>query len=138
MTTKLRKSRAADEYLSLIREFPLRPIRNDVQHDQAMAMIRRLAICDEGTLSPGAQDYLDTLTVLLEDFDRLQKPWNRISGLELLQHLIANTGMNITELGKIIGSRTLASLILSGKREISKDVMHRLGAHFHLHPGAFL
>ncbi len=127
-----------DDYLALIRECPLRAIHTEAQHEQAMAMVRRLAVAEEGSLSHGAQEYLDALTVLLEDYDRRQEPWRRISGLELLQHLMQETGMKVADLGKIVGSAPLASLILSGRREISKDVMRRLGAHFHVDPGAFL
>ncbi len=138
MIAKVLKSQAADDYLHLIRAFPLRPIRTDAEHDRAMEMVRGLAAYDEEKLRPGQQDYLDTLAVLLEDYDRLQKPWKRISGVELLRYLVAETGMKAADLGKIVGSRPLASLILSGKRDISKEVMRRLGHHFHLDPGVFL
>jgi len=143
MITKTRKGgtrhgAGGDDYLSLIHEFPLRPLRNDGEHAQAMEVVNRLAISDEGTLSAGEQDYLDALVVLLEDYDRRQEPWHRISGLQLLQHLMEQTEMKLADLGKVVGSRPLASLILSGKREFSKEVIKRLGAHFHIDPGAFL
>ncbi len=141
MIAKTRKRgtrHGGDDYLALIREFPLRPLRNDAEHAQAMDVVRRLAASDEGTLGDGEQDYLDALVVLLEDYDRRQEPWHRISGLQLLQHLMEQTEMKLADLGTIVGSRPLASLILSGKRDISKDVMRRLGAHFHIDPGAFL
>ena len=138
-TAKSAKRRAErDDYLELVRECPLRAIRSDVEHEQAMAMVRRLAVADEGTLGHGAQDYLDALTVLLEDYDRRQEPWRQISGLELLRHLMRESGMKVADLGRIVGSAPLASLILSGRREISKDVMRRLGSHFHVDAGAFL
>ena len=35
-----------------------------------MEHIARLAVYEEGTLSPGEQDYLDALTLLLEAYDR--------------------------------------------------------------------
>lgn len=132
------KHQDGDDYLSLIREFPLRTIRTSSQHDGAMQMVRRLAIANEGSLSGGEREYLDALTILLEDYDRRHEPWQRISGLQLLKHLMAEHHMKVADLGKLVGSRPLASLILSGKRDISKDVMKRLGAHFRLDPGAFL
>jgi len=132
------KRHGGDDYLSLIREFPLRTIRTSSQHDSAMEIVRRLAIANDGTLSGGEQEYLDALTVLLEDYDRRLEPWHRISGLQLLKHLMAEHEMKVADLGKIVGSRPLASLILAGKRDISKEVMKRLGAYFHVDPGAFL
>jgi HTH-type transcriptional regulator/antitoxin HigA len=138
-TTKTSRQRPLrDDYLSLIRECPLKAIRSDAEHAAATKVVNRLAVFEEGTLSQGQQDYLDAMTVLLEDYDRRQEPWPRISGLELLKHLMRESKMKVADLGKIVGSTPLASLILSGKRDISKDVMRRLGAHFHLDPGAFL
>jgi HTH-type transcriptional regulator / antitoxin HigA len=127
-----------DDYLALIQVFPLRPIRTEAQHAKAMKIAGHLATFAEGTLSAGEQDYLDALTVLLEDHDRRQEPWGEISGRELLRHLVEEAGMKVADLGKVVGSPSLASLILSGKRDISRDVMKRLGAHFHVDPGAFL
>jgi HTH-type transcriptional regulator / antitoxin HigA len=143
MIAKLNKSRprrgaGGDAYLALVRQFPLRPLRNDFEHAAAMEIVRGLAAAEEGSLKDGEQDYLDALVVLLEDFDRRQEPWHRISGLQLLKHLMGETKMTLAELGKIVGSRPLASLILSGKREFSKEVIKRLGSHFHVDPGAFL
>ena len=143
MIVKLKKNRArhgsgGDAYLSLIREFLLRPVRNDAEHARAMEIVRQLAAAGEDSLNDGEQDYLDALVVLLEDYDRRMQPWHRISGLQLLKHLMGETNMTLAELGKIVGSRPLASLILSGKREFSKEVIKRLGTHFHIDPGAFL
>jgi HTH-type transcriptional regulator/antitoxin HigA len=136
--SKKRKSRTCLGYLALIAKFPLRPIRTAAEHERAMEMIRLLAIWDEGTLSPDEQDYLDTLVMLLEAHSRdhaVKMP--KISGLERLKFLMEQHNMNVSQLGKIVGGQPLASMILSGKREMSKEVMHRLGKHFDLEPGAF-
>jgi antitoxin component HigA of HigAB toxin-antitoxin module len=46
--------------------------------------------------------------------------------------------MTVSELGRIVGSQSNASLILSGKRAISKRVMRLLGQHFGVPPGVFI
>ena len=76
-----------DDYLDLMRPFPLRAICTDAELDRAMRVVRKLAIRGEGNLLPGEQDYLETLTILIEDFDRQQAPAPRLRGLELLHHL---------------------------------------------------
>jgi HTH-type transcriptional regulator/antitoxin HigA len=104
-----------------------------------MKIAGHLATYDEGTLSRGEQDYLDTLTVLIEDYQR-RHPIDMpvVSPLAMLKHLMAEHDMNISDLGRVVGSQSNASLILSGKREISKRVMRILSRHFRVEPSAFL
>jgi len=126
-------------YLELIRQFPLRPIHGKRVLDQAMKIAGHLATHDEGTLSRGEQDYLDTLTVLIEDHQR-RHPADlpNVTPLAMLKHLMEQHDMNISELGRVIGSQSNASLILSGKRSISKRVMGLLSKRFGVAPGVFL
>lgn len=138
LTVERKWKRLGDRYLQLVCEFPLKAIRTKAEYGRAMAMASRLAVRGEDGLSAGEQDYLDALMVLIEGYDLAQQPWKKTSGLELLRHLMDEHGMKLAELGRIVGSRPLASLILLGKRDISKVVMRRLGAHFKLNPGVFM
>jgi HTH-type transcriptional regulator/antitoxin HigA len=127
------------DYLSLVRRLPLRPIRGRRAHDQAMAMVRELAPADEGSLSLGEQDYLDALTVLIEDYDRRQEDdaTAQASGLDVLKSLMEARAMTVGELGEVVGSQANASLILSGRRPMSKAVMVKLGEFFGVRPAVF-
>lgn len=126
-------------YLELIQEFPLRPIRSKGVLGQAMKIAGHLATYDEGTLSPGAQDYLDALVVLIDDYQR-RNPMSmpEVTPTEMLKHLMEEHDMNVSDLGRVIGSQSNASLILSGKRAISRRVMHRLSEHFGVSPAVFV
>lgn len=126
-------------YLALIAQFPLRPIRSKRELGRAMKIAGHLATYEEGTLPPGKQDYLDTLTVLIEDYQRrhpIEVP--DVSPLAMLKHLMEEHEMNVSDLGRVIGTQSNASLILSGKRDISKRVMRLLSEHFGVEPSAFL
>lgn len=126
-------------YLNLVRQFPLRPIRSKRELDRAMKIAGHLATYDEGTLPPGEQDYLDALTVFIEDFQRRHPvDMPAVSPLAMLRHLMEQHNMSITDLGRIIGSQSNASLILSGKRAISKRVMRLLSEYFAVPPALFL
>ena len=57
-------------YLKLVRKFPLRPIRSKPDLAAAMKVVGHLATYDESALAAGEQDYLETLTVLIEDYQR--------------------------------------------------------------------
>lgn len=126
-------------YLELVREFPLRPLRGKRELDQAMKVAGHLAIFDEGTLVPGEQDYLDALTILIEDYQRRHTDaTHAVTPLAMLKHLMEQRDMTVSDLGRIVGSQSNASLIYSGKRAISTRVMRLLGAHFGISPGVFL
>ena len=126
-------------YLNLVRGFPLRPIRGKRELAQAMKIAGRLATYDEGTLSVGEQDYLDALTVFLEDYQRrnpVELP--EVTPLAMLKLLMEERDMTVTDLGRVVGSQSNASLILSGKRQISKRVMRLLADYFGVEPSVFL
>jgi HTH-type transcriptional regulator / antitoxin HigA len=126
-------------YLNLVRQFPLRPIRSKRNLDRAMKIAGHLATYDEGTLPPGEQDYLDALSVFIEDYQRRHSvDMPEVTPLAMLKHLMEQHDMNITELGRVIGSQSNASLILSGKRAISKRVMGLLSEHFGVARGVFV
>ena len=62
--------RPAPAYLALIDIFPLRPLRSERAYDAAVTVLDTLAVRPEGSLEPGEQDYLDTLTMLVEAYDQ--------------------------------------------------------------------
>jgi HTH-type transcriptional regulator/antitoxin HigA len=138
MKTMQKRSAAADRYFALVRELPLKAIRTMAEYERAMEMVSRLAVRGEDDLDSGEADYLEALMILIEGYDAAQAPWKKTTGLELVRHLMQERAMSVTDLGRIVGSRPLASLILSGKRDISKEVMRRLGTHFKVDPGVFM
>jgi HTH-type transcriptional regulator / antitoxin HigA len=128
----------SDRYLDLVREFPLRPIRTKADYDRAGKLIDRLATQEEGSLSPGEQDYLDTLSLIVEEYDRASRPHRRqIDPIVLLKHLMEESGMNVTALGELLGSKSIASEVLSGRRSLSKANMLKLAERFKLDVSVF-
>ncbi len=127
------------QYLNLVRQFPLRPIRTKRDLDRATKIAGHLATYEEDTLPVGEQDYLDALTVFIEDYQRRHPAeLPDVSPLAMLKHLMEQRDMNVSELGVVIGSQSNASLILSGKRAISKRVIRLLSEHFGVPAGVFL
>jgi HTH-type transcriptional regulator/antitoxin HigA len=146
-TTKARSSSKrptinppAPAYLALIDRFPLRPLRSERDYDAAVAVLDALAVRPEGSLDPGEQDYLDTLTMLVEAFDREKyelaaKPHDPIA---MLEYLMQESGMTQADLGRLLGNRALASLILRRHRQLSKAHIRKLASHFKVSPALFL
>ena len=133
--------RPAPGYLALIDVFPLRPLRSERDYNAAVAVLDKLAVRPEGSLGQGEQDYLDTLTLLVEAYDRehndLETAHHR-DALSVLKYLMQESGMTQADLGRLLGNRALASLILNGHRHLSKSHIRKLADHFKVSPGLFL
>ncbi|MGA2439978.1 MAG: helix-turn-helix domain-containing protein [Tepidisphaeraceae bacterium] len=131
----------AKNYLKLLRKFPLRVIGSEAQYDAAIAIIRRLAVRGEEGLDTGEADYLYALTSLVETYESEHYPIgpDHLKPHERLKWLAEESGLSQAKLAKLLGvSQPLASLILSGKRELTISHIHNLSEHFHLSPRYFM
>ncbi len=139
MTTT--KFAPTDSYLKLIGEFPLRPLRSDSEYKAARAVMERLAVRGEDSLDAGERDYLDGLDEFISRYDRkvLTDRPRRGTPRRRLQGLMEDTATTPRDLEKILHcGHSLVSLVLSGKRELSKDNVLALARHFKLSADYFL
>jgi HTH-type transcriptional regulator / antitoxin HigA len=132
--------RPTPAYLALIEAFPLRPLQSDRDYDAAVEVLDTLAVQSEGSLDRGAQDYLDTLTMLVESYDRdhFEIDTKQCDPLTMLKYLMQESGMTQADLGHLLGNRALASVILNGHRQLSKSHIRKLANHFKVSPALFL
>jgi HTH-type transcriptional regulator/antitoxin HigA len=126
-----------DDYLSLVKRFPLRPLRGEKEYDAAAAMLDSLVLRD---LSEGERDYLEALTRFVEDYDQnnRQMPGSALSALARLRHLMMENQMTSADLGRVLGSASAASMILRGRRGISKAQLKKLADRFRVDAKLFL
>jgi HTH-type transcriptional regulator / antitoxin HigA len=129
-----------DSYFDLIRQFPLVSIRTEKQYESALRFLQRLAIRDESTFDSGERAYLDALTQFVEDYEQQHHriEVSRLKPLDALKYLMSLNGMKPVDLGRLLGSRSLASQILNGRRELSKTHIVALSRYFNVEPGLFL
>ena len=132
--------RASKAYLALIDTFRLRPLRNEKDYDAAVKVLDALAVRPEASLDPGEQDYFDTLTMLVEAYDREHYDVEESHGdpLTMLKYMMSESGMTQADLGRLLGNRALASLILNGHRQLSKSHIRKLADHFKVSAALFL
>jgi HTH-type transcriptional regulator / antitoxin HigA len=126
-------------YLELVREFSLRPIENQAEYEAASAVLDRLAVRGEDGLDAGERDYLDALSLFIEAYDDEHAAIpDGGTPLENLKLLMQANQMKTTDLGNLLGNRGLASLVLNGKRELSKAHIRLLADRFKVSPAMFL
>jgi HTH-type transcriptional regulator / antitoxin HigA len=58
--------------------------------------------------------------------------------LAMLKYLMQESGMTQADLGRLLGNRALASLILNGHRQLSKTHIEKLANQFKVSPALFL
>jgi HTH-type transcriptional regulator/antitoxin HigA len=140
MATTLKKRTIRDDYLHLVERLPLTPIRNRRQLRDAHAMIDELTRIPDSKLTPGQADYLEVLGDLTLKFEGplMDNELEKISGLDLLKHLLEENDMNASDLGRLLGQRELGSKLLRGDRQISRSHAKRLGERFGLPAETFL
>jgi HTH-type transcriptional regulator/antitoxin HigA len=138
MKTAAKRSTLTDGYLAMIRRFPLRPIRNDAECEEATRILDKYFIRDD--LDHGTADYVEVLAGLVADYEDKHHPVDtgHITPLAMLKHLMSENNMSTADLGRLLGNSGLASMILHGKRGISKANAKILGKRFGLNPGAFI
>lgn len=140
MRSRSARIHVPDSYLKLIHRFPLRMIRNEREYDSAIKVLEELALRGEDDLNEGERDYLDALDELLSLYDQrhFSLGADKRTSLQRLRYLLEQSGTTAGKLKQILDcSQSLVSMILSGQRELSKDNIARLAAHFKLNAGHF-
>src|SRR5947199_10362978 len=99
--TKTPRPSALDGYLKLVRRFPLRPIRNERELDQAIMVINSLLDLDR--LSAVEQDYLDVLSDQVERYEDKHHPIGDVSEADMLEHLIEAKGVTQAAVARATG-----------------------------------
>ena len=135
--TKPGKRSNADTYMDLVREFPLKPLRSDQEHERAVGIIGRLM---GRKLDAGGCDYLDTLILLVNKYeDENHTPDGAgLSPRDALRAIMKANDLSQSQIGKIIGSESAVSMFLNGERGLSKSHIKALAAHFRVDAGLFL
>src|SRR5690348_4247841 len=92
---------AEQEYLALVRAFPLVSIRNDTHLDAAVAVIDRLL--DHQPHSVAQEEYLGALTDLVEIYESAHVVIPATTGVEALRYLMEEHELTQAELVSLFG-----------------------------------
>jgi HTH-type transcriptional regulator/antitoxin HigA len=125
-----------EEYLALVRAFPLAHIRDDAHLDAAMAVIDRLL--DKGDRSPAEEMYLDALTDLVETYEEAHVAIPARSGVDALRFLMEANDLRQVDLVPVLGRTSLVSEVLSGKRPLTLTHIKKLADYFRVSPAVFI
>jgi HTH-type transcriptional regulator/antitoxin HigA len=116
---------------------PFLAIRTDREYDTAVE--RMNALVDEIGDTPKDPRYrlIETLSVLVEAYDREHHSLPEASGIEVLRFLMEEHGLTQKDLPEI-GSQGVVSEVLAGRRRLNVRQIQALAARFGVDPGAFI
>jgi len=114
-----------------------RPIHTRAGYREATAVAEMMAGRD---LSDDQDDYLGALTLFIEEWESANEPkLPAASPAEMVASLMRENDLSGADLAHILGvSRSLASRILRGERNLTTSHIATLSARFGLNSAAFL
>ena len=104
----------------------IRPIRTDEDHRAALAEIEACWGAPEGT---EMGDKLDVLLALVDAYEEKRWPFDideSFDPVDVLNHAIEELGHTQAELAELLGSRSRASEILSRRRALTVEMIHKI------------
>jgi HTH-type transcriptional regulator/antitoxin HigA len=125
-----------EEYVALVRAFPLLSIRGDEHLAEALAVIDRLTEKPERTQAEEA--YLGALVDLVETYEDAHVVIPPTPGREALRYLMEENGLSQADLVPLFGTPSVVSEVLAGKRHLALTHIRRLADYFGLPADAFI
>jgi HTH-type transcriptional regulator/antitoxin HigA len=104
----------------------IRPIRSDQDHRAALAEIDACWGAQEGS---DDGDRLDVLVALVESYEAKRWPIEsieRFDPIDVLHYAVEELGHSQSELAELLGSRSRASEILTRRRALTVEMIHKI------------
>ena len=115
--------------------FALRPIHRKRDYQNALTVATELA--SRNDLTSEQADYLEILTKIIADYEEKHYEMSKHNPQEILKFLVEENQMSGSDLGRILGSRTLGPALLRGERSLSKTNIKKLAKYFSVSPALF-
>ncbi len=116
-------------YAELVALFPLRPLHDEVDYDNALEVAETLV--GSVSLSEDQADYLDVLTDIIQKYETHRHAvGGRSTPVDTLKRMLKEQRLSGSDLGRLLGNRPLGGAILRGERKLSKTNIRILAEHF--------
>ena len=109
-------------------------IKSEADNERMLAVVEKLMRKGEDKLTPEE----DALLELVHHFEEERYPIPKSPPRGILLFLLQQKGLMPKDLWTVLGSKSRASEILSGKRSISKDQAKKLASFFKVSADLFL
>ncbi len=136
-TRTLTHDEIPESYAALAGLFMPRPLRDEVDYGNATAVLDAMAGFE---MNRDQEDYFEAIATFVEKYEMQRRVMDTpdLTPAELLRSLLEEHGMSESDLGRLLGDRSLGHRILTGERELSKTHIRILAEHFALNPAVLL
>ena len=134
-TTSSANRKLPRSFKGLVAEMVPQAIMDDVQYENTVEMIDRLMAA--GKLTNGQELYLETLVELVQAYEAKHYAIETadLDGIAALRHLLADSGMNASDLGRLLGVHpSMGSKLLKGERSLTVEHLRKLCGRFKVRP----
>lgn len=115
----------------------LKPIHTKSDYDKDIHVLDELV--GRTDLTKDQKDFVESLSILVEAYENEHEPIKENNDpIETLKFLLEANNMNRSDLGHLLGSRSLGSVIMNRKRGLSKKHIKILSERFSVSPSLFL
>ena len=101
----------------------LKPIKTKKDYQNAL---KRLEVIFDAKKGTKEGDELEILGILIDQYENEKFPIELPDPIEAIKFRMEQMGYNQTDLAKVVGLKSRASEILSGKRKLSLDMIRQL------------
>jgi|SRR3974390_56214 len=110
-------------------------ITSEKQYEEYVSTLLELGSRDR--LSLAEENFAELLTLLIEAYEDKNYKIADASPIDVLRELISANDLRQKDLASLLGSESVVSEVLSGKRELNKRQIERLSKRFHVSPLVF-
>jgi HTH-type transcriptional regulator / antitoxin HigA len=111
------------------------PITSERQHHEYLAVLDKLASKDRP--SSDEEKYAEVLITLIEAYEGEHHAIPEAAPVEVLRALMEANSLRQKDLAPILGTESIVSEILRGKRELNKGQIEKLSKRFRVSPAVF-
>jgi HTH-type transcriptional regulator / antitoxin HigA len=126
---------SAIDYGALLSETQPEVIRGEQENQKYIEMLEHYTALP--TPTEAQEKLIDLLIVLVEEFENKHYPVPDAGPLDIIRHLMEAHQLRQKDLVDVFGTESIVSDVLNGKRELSKEHIHRLSTRFHVSPAVF-
>lgn len=115
----------------------IRTLQDEAEYEAALAAVKPYFVNEPEPGTPEAAHF-DALVLLIEDYEARYYPIPRAAPVDVLKFVMEANHYTRADLVEVIGSKSRASELLNGRREINLDQIRKISRAWRIPAGALI
>jgi HTH-type transcriptional regulator/antitoxin HigA len=94
-------------------------------------------LTEKSTPTQEEEEAIELLSLLISQYESQEYPVPEAAPADVLRFLLDHNGLTQRDIAEELGSEATVSLVLSGKRPLTRTHIERLSERFHVSPAVF-